>query len=52
MIYIPTAIYAGSFTGAAAIAAILVQLTWTVALLGAGRLLFRTAHRRLVVQGG
>jgi ABC-2 type transport system permease protein len=52
MIYVPTAIYAGSLTGATATAAILGQAAWVVALLGAGRFLFRIAYRRLVVQGG
>ena len=52
MVYTPAAIYAGSVAGAAAVAAVLGQLGWVVALLGAGRVLFAVAHRRLVVQGG
>jgi ABC-2 type transport system permease protein len=52
MIYTPSALYAGSLTGPTAFAALLGQAAWVVALLGAGRLVFRTAYRRLVVQGG
>jgi ABC-2 type transport system permease protein len=52
MVYTPAAIYAGSLAGSAAVAAVLGQLAWVVGLLGAGRLLFGVAHRRLVVQGG
>jgi ABC-2 type transport system permease protein len=52
MVYTPAAIYAGSVEGTAAVLAVLGQLGWVVALLGAGRMLFRLAHRRLVVQGG
>jgi ABC-2 type transport system permease protein len=52
MIYTPAALYAGSITGAAAVAAVLGQLAWVAALFGAGRLLFTIAYRRLVVQGG
>lgn len=52
MVYTPAAIYVGTFTGLAAVAAVLGQLVWAAVLLGAGRLLFALAHRRLVVQGG
>lgn len=52
LIYTPSAVYTGSVAGTAAIAAVLGQLAWAVALIGAGRLLFAAAHRRLVVQGG
>jgi ABC-2 type transport system permease protein len=52
MVYIPSAIYAGSLAGAAALMAVIRQLFWTLALIGAGRLLFGVACRRLVVQGG
>jgi ABC-2 type transport system permease protein len=52
MVYTPSAISVGSLAGLAAIAAVLKQLAWAVALVGVGRLLFAMAHRRLVVQGG
>jgi ABC-2 type transport system permease protein len=52
MVYIPSAIYAGSVEGMAAVLAVLEQLAWVGGLLVAGRLLFGIAHRRLVVQGG
>jgi ABC-2 type transport system permease protein len=52
MVYTPAAIYAGSVAGGAVIAAVLGQVAWVIALLGAGRALFAVAHRRLVVQGG
>jgi ABC-2 type transport system permease protein len=52
MVYTPSAIYTGSLAGSAALYAFLAQLGWTAALLGAGRLAFRTAYRRLVMQGG
>jgi ABC-2 type transport system permease protein len=52
MVYTPAAIYAGSVPGAAIIPAVLGQVAWVVALLGAGRILFAVARRRLVVQGG
>jgi viologen exporter family transport system permease protein len=52
MVYTPSAIYTGASAGAAALAAVLAQAAWVVALIGAGRLLFGTAYRRLVVQGG
>ena len=46
------AIYAGSIAGGAVLPAVLGQMAWVIALLGAGRILFAVAHRRLVVQGG
>jgi ABC-2 type transport system permease protein len=52
MVYTPAAIYAGSIAGTTAIAAVLGQLAWVIGLIGAGRMLFSMAHRRLVVQGG
>jgi viologen exporter family transport system permease protein len=50
--YTPSALYTGTLAGPTALAALLAQAAWVAALLGAGRLLFRTAYRRLVVQGG
>lgn len=52
IIYTPSALYTGTLAGPSALTAFLVQAAWLLALLGAGRLLFRTAYRRLVVQGG
>jgi viologen exporter family transport system permease protein len=52
MVYTPAAVYAGSIAGTAAMGAVLGQLAWVVVLLGAGRVLFSIAYRRLVVQGG
>src|SRR5439155_18581627 len=52
MVYTPAAIYAGSVAGAAVVPAILGQVAWVMGLIGAGRILFAVAHRRLVVQGG
>jgi ABC-2 type transport system permease protein len=52
MVYTPSAVYVGSLAGSAAIAAVLGQLAWAVALILVGRGLFAMAHRRLVVQGG
>jgi ABC-2 type transport system permease protein len=52
IIYFPTAIYTGQATGGALITALLIQLTWVVVLMGLGRLGYRAAFRKLVVQGG
>ena len=52
MVYTPASIYTGAAAGVAALTAILGQLAWVAALLGAGRLLFGRAYHRLVVQGG
>ena len=52
IIYFPTAIYTGQSTGSALVAALLIQLTWVVVLMGLGRLGYRAAFRKLVVQGG
>jgi ABC-2 type transport system permease protein len=52
MVYTPAAVYAGSIAGTAALGAVLGQLAWVVVLMGAGRVLFGIAHRRLLVQGG
>jgi ABC-2 type transport system permease protein len=52
IVYTPAAIYTGTLSGETAIAALGVQVAWAAGLLGAGRALFATARRRLVVQGG
>ncbi len=52
MVYVPSALYAGSLSGETALLAVGGQLLWVAALLGAGRALFGVAARRLVVQGG
>ena len=52
IIYIPTALYTGQFTGSRLVSALLIQLAWAVALMGIGRLGYHAAFRKLVVQGG
>ena len=52
IIYSPTAIYVGGITGNAVIVALLIQLFWTVALMGLGRFAYRAALRKLAIQGG
>jgi ABC-type uncharacterized transport system permease subunit len=50
--YAPTAIYLGRITGTGALSAIAVQVAWILLLAAAARLLWRSALRRVVVQGG
>lgn len=52
IIYIPTAIYVGRYTGQAVVGALLIQLFWAVVLIGLGRLGYRAAFQKLVIQGG
>lgn len=52
IIYSPTAIYVGRITGKAVVRVLRMQLFWTVALIGLGRLVYRAALRKLVIQGG
>ena len=52
IIYSPTAIYVGRITGKAVVRVLQIQLLWTVALIGLGRLVYRAALRKLVIQGG
>ncbi len=49
---IPLSIYIGRFSFAEAWQAMGLQALWTAALLMAGRAMWATAYRRLVVQGG
>ena len=52
IIYIPTALYTGQFTGSSLVSALLIQLTWSIVLMGLGRIGYRAAFRKLEVQGG
>jgi ABC-2 type transport system permease protein len=52
IIYFPTAIYTGQLTGSALVTALLIQLTWVAVLMGLGRLAYRAAFHKLVIQGG
>ena len=52
IIYIPTSLYTGQLAGRNLVVALLIQLAWAVALMGIGRLGYRAAFRKLVVQGG
>ena len=52
IIYFPTAIYTGQLIGENLVTALLIQLTWVVMLVGVGRLAYRAAFRKLVIQGG
>lgn len=52
VIYFPTAIYVGRLAGQKIITALSVQFIWIIVLMGLGRLVYRAAFRRLVIQGG
>ena len=52
IIYFPTAIYTGQLTGENLVTALLTQLFWVAVLVGIGRLVYRAAFRKLVIQGG
>ncbi|MBC8457303.1 MAG: ABC-2 family transporter protein, partial [Deltaproteobacteria bacterium] len=52
VIYFPTTIYVGRLTGQSVVVALLIQLIWVIVLIGFGRLGYRAAFRRLVIQGG
>ena len=52
IIYTPTALYVGQLTGSSLVSAQLIQLTWAIVLMGLGRIGYRAAFRKLVVQGG
>lgn len=49
---VPLRIYSGSLTDAEAVKAVLLQIFWLFALAAMGRLLCRTAEKRVCVQGG
>jgi ABC-2 type transport system permease protein len=49
---VPLRIYSGNIAGMEALFCILLQVFWLVVLLAGGRLLFRRALKRVVVQGG
>jgi ABC-2 type transport system permease protein len=52
MVQTPADVLTGHVHGAAALAAVGVQVAWLVVVGGLGRLALRSAQRRLVVQGG
>ena len=52
IIYIPTVLYTGQLAGRNLVVALLIQLAWTVVLIAIGRIGYRAAFRKLVVQGG
>jgi viologen exporter family transport system permease protein len=52
IIQVPIDLVTGHAAGWAAVAQVLAQLAWVVALLGLGRVVLSRATRRLVVQGG
>ena len=52
IIYIPTALYSGQLVGRNLIVSLLIQLAWAIALMAIGRIGYRAAFRKLVVQGG
>ena len=52
IIYFPTAIYTGQLIEESLVTALLIQLTWVAALMGIGRVAYRAAFRKLVIQGG
>ena len=52
IIYIPTALYTGNLTGSNLAIALLIQLSWAIVLMAFGRICYRAAFRKLVVQGG
>jgi ABC-2 type transport system permease protein len=52
MVQTPADVLIGQVHGAAALAAVGVQVAWLVVVGGLGRLALRSAQRRLVVQGG
>ncbi|MDE0297926.1 MAG: ABC-2 family transporter protein [Candidatus Poribacteria bacterium] len=52
IIYIPTALYTGNLAGSDLSTALLVQLAWATVLMALGRISYRAAFRKLVVQGG
>lgn len=49
---VPLLVYGGSLEGEALLRAVLLQLFWLAFLVAAGRLLWRRARRRIIVQGG
>jgi ABC-2 type transport system permease protein len=52
MTFVPSSIYLGHLSGAAAVQAVAVQIFWTGLLWFAARRLWRLCARKLVVQGG
>jgi ABC-2 type transport system permease protein len=52
LVNVPLSIYIGRLEGGQAIQALGLQAAWAVGLLFLGRLIWRKAHHKLVVQGG
>lgn len=52
MVQLPIEVFLGKHEGGELVGVLGLQAFWIVVLLGAGRALLGTAHRRLVVQGG
>jgi ABC-2 type transport system permease protein len=52
MLQVPVEIFLGKHVGPDLLAALAVQLVWVVVLLGIGRVVLRSAMRKLVIQGG
>jgi ABC-2 type transport system permease protein len=52
LIQTPVDMFLGSKTGAEAVSAVALQLTWALVLILGGRLVMTTATRRVVIQGG
>lgn len=52
MMNVPFRIYTGDLFGTEMIQAILLQIFWIIVLTGFGKLLYRLAERRIVIQGG
>ncbi len=49
---VPLRIYSGNISGGAAAKAMLMQMFWIIALIAAGKLIYRSASRKITVQGG
>jgi ABC-2 type transport system permease protein len=49
---LPAQIFLGQIRGAALAQALLIQLIWTIVLVGAGLLMLRAAVKKVVIQGG
>lgn len=52
MNYTPAALYLGKATGPAAARLLVLQASWTLALLAAGQFLWRRSRARITIQGG
>jgi ABC-2 type transport system permease protein len=50
--FTPAALYLGKFSRTEAVRSLAFQAGWTIALLGAGAILWRRSRRRITIQGG